>query len=384
MACQKDQLVPALVQVGSSARIANYDSLVKGRSHVLPGIPIPIDTDLGALDTLLLLKNQYVVSYNRSFGRANWVGWHLQKNDLGDSERQNDFRPDTSLPVGWYQVKSTDYSTTDGFDRGHLCPSADRSNSEADNSSTFLMTNIIPQAPALNRGVWKELEAYCRELVEQGNELYIIAGGYGYGAAGTKGFRGLLSSGRVKPSRQCWKVILVLPEGSDDLKRINAKTTVIAVDMPNTQSVGEDWEDYILSVGDLEKVAHHSFLSALPASIQSALKAKKYTFPIVITPPTTTTSTLPVTVTVTPPITVTVSPPVTITVTPPITTTITPPVTVTSTPPNPGTVSSPPSTGDSKCGIYNGKQLYIGPKGGCYYINSNGNKTYVDRGYCSC
>lgn len=24
-----------------------------------------------------------------------------------------------------------------------------------------------------------------------------------------------------------------------------------------------------------------------------------------------------------------------------------------------------------------------GPKGGCYYINSNGNKTYVDRSYCN-
>ena len=39
---------------------------------------------------------------------------------------------------------------------------------------------------------------------------------------------------------------------------------------------------------------------------------------------------------------------------------------------------------DSKCGTYNGHQLWIGPRGGCYYYNSNHNKTYVDRSYCNC
>jgi hypothetical protein len=36
------------------------------------------------------------------------------------------------------------------------------------------------------------------------------------------------------------------------------------------------------------------------------------------------------------------------------------------------------------CSTYNGNQLRTGPKGGCYYINSNGNKTYVDRDFCRC
>lgn len=42
------------------------------------------------------------------------------------------------------------------------------------------------------------------------------------------------------------------------------------------------------------------------------------------------------------------------------------------------------SEGDYPCGVHNGKQLYTGPKGGCYYFNSNGNKTYVDRSECHC
>ncbi|GAA0542778.1 hypothetical protein [Chitinophaga japonensis] len=38
----------------------------------------------------------------------------------------------------------------------------------------------------------------------------------------------------------------------------------------------------------------------------------------------------------------------------------------------------------SGCGYHNGKRLYKGAQGGCYYINSNGNKTYVDRSECNC
>lgn len=37
-----------------------------------------------------------------------------------------------------------------------------------------------------------------------------------------------------------------------------------------------------------------------------------------------------------------------------------------------------------RCGTHNGKELWTGPRGGCYYYNSNGNKTYVDRSECDC
>lgn len=33
---------------------------------------------------------------------------------------------------------------------------------------------------------------------------------------------------------------------------------------------------------------------------------------------------------------------------------------------------------------HNGKELHRGPQGGCYYWNSNNNKTYVDRSECDC
>lgn len=43
-----------------------------------------------------------------------------------------------------------------------------------------------------------------------------------------------------------------------------------------------------------------------------------------------------------------------------------------------------PAASDKSCGTYNGKRLYLGPKGGCYYLNSSGSKEYVDRNFCAC
>ncbi|MCV4784831.1 DNA/RNA non-specific endonuclease, partial [Escherichia coli] len=82
---------------------------------------------------------------------------------------------DTSLPNGWYQVTSQDYSGS-GYDRGHMCPSGDRTNSVENNSATFLMTNMVPQLAANNQGPWEDFESYCRTLASQGNELYIFSG----------------------------------------------------------------------------------------------------------------------------------------------------------------------------------------------------------------
>ena len=96
-------------------------------------------------DNYLMDSGQYVLSYNRDRAAPNWVSWYIGTSSLGSMSRENDFRADTSLPAGWYQVQASSYSGS-GFDRGHNCPSADRTSTVAANSSTFLMTNMIPQA----------------------------------------------------------------------------------------------------------------------------------------------------------------------------------------------------------------------------------------------
>nr|GFB80950.1 hypothetical protein [Tanacetum cinerariifolium] len=144
----------------------------------------------------LLVKPQYTVGYNRDQGKPIWVSWHLGQTDLGSATRQDDFRADESLPSGWYQVKMSDYSSS-GFDRGHNCPSADRTATVADNSATFLMSNMMPQAPNNNQQTWGNLEDYCRTLVRAGNELYIVCGSYGRGGTGSAGYQTTIASGRV-------------------------------------------------------------------------------------------------------------------------------------------------------------------------------------------
>ncbi|GAB4020144.1 hypothetical protein GCM10028808_60310 [Spirosoma migulaei] len=96
----------------------------------------------------------------------------------------------------------------------------------------------MPQAPQLNRQSWLRLEDYCRNLVVQGNELYIIAGTAGKGGECDSGKATTIASGKLTVPAALWKVIVVLPVGSDDVNRINAQTRVIAVWMPNTNATG--------------------------------------------------------------------------------------------------------------------------------------------------
>jgi endonuclease G len=119
---------------------------------------------VASIDNYLMVKPQYVLSYNSKTNTANWVSWQLNRSWIGTADRQDNFRPDGTLPAAWYKVRPNDY-TGSGYDRGHIAPSADRTRNEADNSATFLMSNMMPQVPELNRGVWGDLEEYCRELV---------------------------------------------------------------------------------------------------------------------------------------------------------------------------------------------------------------------------
>lgn len=239
------------------------------------GNPSKATTDVNNQNNYLSIKTQYVLSYNTSRGTANWVSWHLGKDWKGNAQRQENFSQDNSLPVNWYRVNPGDYTNT-GFDRGHLCPSDDRDGSIEDNTATFLMSNIIPQAPDNNRVTWKNLEEYCRDLVDRGNELYIIAGAYGKGGSGSNGgTTHTIADGRVMVPSRIWKIIVVLPEGGNDLARITSSIRIISVDMPNKQTVDKlAWHDYRVSVDAIEAATGYDFLSNVSYGLQLTLEAK--------------------------------------------------------------------------------------------------------------
>ncbi len=209
----------------------------------------------------LMQAEYFSLSYNRDKGIPNWVMWRLTKNSFGEAERQNDFRPDRRLPEGWTQVLPSDYSGS-GYDRGHLCPSADRSSSEGANSTTFLMTNMAPQRHEMNAGPWEKLESYSRSMARRNVTLYIMAGPYGE--------KGKIKN-KVTIPTNFWKIIVAVPNGAN----INQETRIIAVDMPNVDGIGEkNWRDYQTTVRQIEQKTGYNFLTALPKEVQNVLKTK--------------------------------------------------------------------------------------------------------------
>ena len=134
--------------------------------NLLLGNPSIAAPSVASIDNYLMVKPQYVLSYNNKTHTANWVSWQLNSSWIGAAVSLDNFRPDDTLSAAWYKVRPNDY-TVRGYDRGHIAPSADRTRNEADNSPTFLMSNMMPQVSDLNRSVWGDLEEYCRELVQR-------------------------------------------------------------------------------------------------------------------------------------------------------------------------------------------------------------------------
>lgn len=243
--------------------------------HLTMGNPSGATADVANELNYLMTKPQYILSYHRTNGRPNWVSWHLDTTWLGSAPRQDDFRADTSLPAGWYQVLETDFSGS-GFDRGHHTPSADRTSSIPDNSATFFMTNMMAQAPDNNQGPWEQLESYSRTLVNAGNELYIITGGTGTGGTGSNGGVTMtVANGHVTVPAFTWKVIIVLPVGDNDVARVNKNTRTIAVIMPNVQGIRtNDWRIYRVSVDTVEALTGFNFFSNVSVMTQNVIEKR--------------------------------------------------------------------------------------------------------------
>ncbi len=261
----------------------------KGHSENDPlyfGNPTDALADTSLNTNYLMVKPQFTLSYNTQTLGPNWVAWHLAQENIGEADRSDDFRPDTELPDGWYGVKKADYNYNKyGFDRGHVCPSADRTTTKEDNSMTFLMTNMVPQSPDNNRVIWMHFETFERELVKAGNEVYIIAGPYGSGGTTPKGtFENIpikLKSGDMlymNVPAYTWKVLIAIPAGTSDLARIDESATAIAINVPNQTGMQKtgDWEQFLCSIDDIEEMTGYDFFELLPDNIEDLLEAKVY------------------------------------------------------------------------------------------------------------
>ncbi len=271
LSCKKEDSIQPINQEVITKQVDNTNARI-ATDNLLMGNP----SNASTLSTTnyLMQKMTYSLSYNSTEGKPNWVSWHLDNTWLGSATRCDCFASDVLLPSGVYRVSSSSY-TNSGFDRGHNCPSGDRTFSSTDNRETFLMTNMMPQAPVNNQQTWERLESYCRTLVSQGNECYIICGSYGKGGTGSKGGTTLtIDAGRVTVPKQIWKVVIVLPNGTNDISRVTTATRVIAVNTPNINTLSTSWGVYRTSVDAIETATGYDILSGLPDAIEATLESR--------------------------------------------------------------------------------------------------------------
>ncbi|RWY52310.1 DNA/RNA non-specific endonuclease [Mucilaginibacter gilvus] len=244
-------------------------------SNLLFGNPSGAQPNVVMLNDYLIDQKYYVESYSSTRGIPNWVSWHIDASTINNaSPRLDNFAGFIGLDASFYHVESNSYQNS-GFDRGHNCPSADRTSSANANSATFLMTNMIPQAPNNNQQTWANMENYLRAQVVAGNEVYIVMGAYGTGGTGKNGAVTTINNGHVTVPSNVWKIAVIVPIGDGDVSRVSATTRVIAVNTPNINTTNADWKQYRVTVRDIEKATGYNLLSTLPQGVQDAVEIKK-------------------------------------------------------------------------------------------------------------
>jgi DNA/RNA endonuclease G (NUC1) len=243
----------------------------------------PSNASLADEDNLLLSKPEYALSYNCADGRSNWSSWHLSSEwTVPSIPRIDTFRPDPMVPRDCYRANQFDFSGS-GFDRGHITPNADRNGNTPAMQETFVMSNMMAQAPANNQGPWEDFESYLRSFIQTtttpvtplNTEIYVVAGPQGQGGTGSvnAGITMTLANGHVKVPANTWKVALFLPKAAgNDVARVDGTTRTLAVIMPNLQSINSDWTTYKTTVHAVEQLTGYNFFSNVPQIIQNSIE----------------------------------------------------------------------------------------------------------------
>jgi endonuclease G, mitochondrial len=244
--------------------------------HLTMGNPSNAVADISFPNNYLMMKPSYALSYNRDKGTPNWVSWHLTNEWYGTLTRIDTFRPDPAVPHDWYRVQAFDFFNT-GFNRGHMTPNADRDHQDRIpiNQETYLMSNMVPQAPDNNSGPWGGFENFLRTLTDAGNEVYIVSGPLGVGGSGSNGgVTTTLAGGHVTVPAFTWKVALVLPKADgNDVGRVTAATRTIAINIPNVQVPrNSDWSPYLTTVRQVESLTGYNFFSNAPQLVQNCIE----------------------------------------------------------------------------------------------------------------
>jgi endonuclease G len=232
------------------------------------GNPSNATADTNNHDHYLIQRSVEAIDYSDHLGEPNWASWDLTAGDIGSSGRSSSFFTDTNLPPDFYWVTDADYDGVGNidFNRGHMCPSEDRTDNTNDNRMVFFMSNIIPQAAGNNGGPWANFENYCQSLATSGDELLITCGPGIFDGT-------LIPSGKAAIPEYTWKIAVVVPPGDGAaLSRITTNTRVISIRIPNTNGVSTTWQNFITSASQIEVDTGFTFFTALPTNIAAVLR----------------------------------------------------------------------------------------------------------------
>ena len=223
-----------------------------------------------AADHEIRMFENYTICYRESYEEAEWSAYRLCDYQLEkNAARSNDFRPDPEISTA--SALLSDYKKS-GYDRGHLTPAADMAFSEKAMSETFFMSNMSPQLPQFNRGIWKDLEAQVRIWAEKFGRLYIVSGPV---LAKSPEEYESIGENRVAVPDYFYKVILVpLYEDEQDRKSGDDSKKIAAIGfiIPNKKCDDAFW-NYAVSIDEAEKITGLDFYSALEDKAEERAEA---------------------------------------------------------------------------------------------------------------
>ena len=211
-------------------------------------------------------RTAYTVSVDSRLGIPLWVQYELSSSDLdGPGDRElSSFRSDTTLPE-LARARLSDYRNS-GFDRGHMAPAGDMKRSQAVMDESFLLSNVAPQVGlGFNRGIWRFLEEAVRDWVGVRGELTVIVGPVFEVDQDAIVTYEVIGESRVAVPTAFFKV--VVDEDADD------GVEALAFLIPNQALFGEDFEEYLVSIDEIEAITGADLLSSLPDDEEEELES---------------------------------------------------------------------------------------------------------------
>jgi endonuclease G len=174
----------------------------------------------------------------------------------GSEKRKNNFRADPDVPKGSASPK--DYAKS-GYDKGHLAPAGDFTYSEEAMSESFYMSNMSPQRPGFNRGVWKRLEELVREFAKENDSIYIATGPI------LKDGLPTIGKDSVAIPEYYYKVIVVYRKAEQDKG--------IGFILPNKSS-NEQLDNLAVTIDSVEHATRINFFEKIPEKIQDRIESE--------------------------------------------------------------------------------------------------------------